>query len=81
MRVFVKNKNVMQAYRILMKRMNKDADFRESRKPARFVPNGVKRRIKEHAGRRRWFVKREKIEQKLRWAETAHLRRKRKKRK
>ena len=79
MRIFVKNKNVMQAYRILMKRMNKDADFREQRKPVRFVPKGVKRRIAAHAGRRRWFVKREKIEQKRRWEDTAHLRRKKRK--
>ena len=79
MLIKVKNNNPMHAYRILMKRMNKDADYKNLRLSTHYESKASKRRRAEHAGRRRWKVKREKIEARLIRKDTEHLRRKKRK--
>lgn len=80
MKIYVKNNDIGRALRVLKKKLHEEGETKELRERQHFVSDGERRRLAKRAGERRWFKKRQRIEQNLVRAEQNMIKQNRKKR-
>lgn len=80
MKIYVKNNDIGRALRVLKKKLHEEGETKELRERQHFVSDGERRRLAKRAGERRWFKKRQRIEQNLVRTEQNMIKQNRKKR-